>query len=105
MALRGRPLTVELRAAPDVLKPASEVSESSALRLVSGRLVICAPVRFVEIAGDCDCTTVADSPTTVTFSAIVPTCICTLTAVGMPAAMLIFSRVVVRKPASSTTTE
>jgi hypothetical protein len=45
---------------------------------------------LVEIAGDCDCTTVADSPTTVTFSAMVPTCIVTLTAVGMPAAMLTF---------------
>jgi hypothetical protein len=81
------------------------VSESSALRLVSGKLWICWPVRFVEIAGDCDCTTVDDSPTTVTLSEMVPTCIVTLTAVGMPAAMLIFSSVVVRKPASSTTTE
>ena len=41
IALRGRPLTEELRAVPDVLKPGSDVSESSALRLVSGRLVIC----------------------------------------------------------------
>ena len=41
IALRGMPLTDELRAVPDVLKPGSEVSESSALRLVSGRLVIC----------------------------------------------------------------
>ncbi len=105
MALRGRPLTVELRAVPEVLKPASDVNESSALRLVSGRLVICAPVRLVEIAADCDCTTVADSPTTVTFSAIVPTCIATLTAVGMPAATLTELSVVVRKPASSTVTE
>ena len=41
IALFGRPLTVELRAVPDVLKPASEVSASSALRLESGRLWIC----------------------------------------------------------------
>ena len=41
IALRGRPLTDELRAVPEVLKPGSDVSESSALRLVSGRLVIC----------------------------------------------------------------
>ena len=53
MALFGRPLTVEFRAVPAVLKPASDVSESSALRLVSGRLVIWVPVRFVEIDGDC----------------------------------------------------
>ena len=66
IALLGRPLTVELRAVPDVLKPASDVSESSALRLLSGRLVICAPVRFVEIDGDCVCTTRALSPVTVT---------------------------------------
>ena len=38
--LRGSPLTEELRAVPDVLKPGSDVSESSALRLVRGRLVI-----------------------------------------------------------------
>ena len=101
----GRPLTVELRAVPEVLNPASDVSESSALRLESGRLVICAPVRFVEIAGDCDWTTVADSPTTVTFSAMVPTCIATLTAVGMPAATLTELKVAVRNPASSTLTE
>ncbi len=68
IALLGRPLTVELRAAPDVLKPASEVSESSALRLVSGRLVIAVPLRFVEIDGDCVWTTSALSPTTLTLS-------------------------------------
>ena len=96
---------MELRAVPEVLKPARDVRESSALRLVNGRLVICAPVRLVEIAGDCDCTTVADSPTTVTFSAIVPTCMVTLTAVGMPEATLTVFSVVVRKPASSTITE
>ena len=74
IALLGRPLTVELRAVPDVLKPGSDVSESSALRLDSGRLVIWVPVRFVEIDGDCVWTIVADSPMTVTLSSSAPTC-------------------------------
>ena len=105
MALRGRPLTVELRAAPEVLKPASEVSESSALRLDSGSVWICWPVRLVEIAGDVDCTTVADSPTTVMFSDSVPTCITTFTDAGSAALTVTELSVVVRKPASSTITE
>ena len=82
IALRGRPLTVELRAVPDVLKPGSDVSESSALRLVSGRLVICAPVRFVEIDGDCVWTTRALSPMTVTLSSSAPTDSVTFTLAG-----------------------
>lgn len=105
MALRGRPLTVELRAVPEVLKPASDVSESSALRLVKGRLVICCPVRLVAIAGDCVWTMLDDSPTTVMVSARVPICIVILTAVGMPAATLTESSSVVRNPCSSAVTE
>ena len=43
---------------------------------------ICWPVRFVEIAGEDVCTTVADSPTTVMFSDSAPTCIITFTEAG-----------------------
>ena len=38
MALLGRPLIVESRAVPDVLKPGSDVSESIALRLVQRQI-------------------------------------------------------------------
>src|SRR5581483_4916904 len=101
----GMPATVELRAVPDVLKPGSDVSESSALRLVSGRLTICAPVRFVAIDGDCVCTTSALSPVTVTFSSSAPTCIVTLTLAGTAAFSWTELRVAVRNPISETVTE
>ena len=102
--LRGRPLTDELRAVPDVLKPGSEVSESSALRLVSGRLVICALVRLVEIDGDCVWTTSALSPTTVTFSARAPTCSATFTVAGTAAINVTAFSVAVLNPISATVT-
>src|SRR6266516_384975 len=103
--LRGRPLTEELRAVPDVLNPGSDVSESSALRLVSGRLVICVPVRLVAIDGDCVCTTSALSPTTVTFSSTAPTESVTLTFPGTAACRVTELRTAVLKPISDTVTE
>ena len=105
MALLGRPLTVELRAVPEVLKPGREVSESSALRLVSGRLVICAAVRFVAIDGVCVCTTSALSPVTVTFSSRVPTDNTTFTDAGIAAFSVTSLRVAVLNPISDTVTE
>jgi hypothetical protein len=84
IALRGMPFTDELRAVPDVLNPGSDVSESSALRLVSGRLVICALVRLVATEGDCVCTTSALSPTTVVFVTVRKVAIPSSSALKMP---------------------
>src|ERR1051326_941771 len=105
IALFGRPLTVELRAVPDVLKPGSEVSESSAFRLVSGRLVICAAVRFVAIDGGCVGTTSALSPVTVTFSSSAPTDSTTFTVAGIAAFSVTSLSVAVLNPMSDTVTE
>ena len=102
--LRGRPLTDELRAVPEVLKPGSDVSESSALRLLSGRLVICVPVRLVAIAGDCVCTTSALSPTTVTFSSRAPTWSATFTVAGTAALSVTEFSIAVLNPISVTVT-
>src|SRR5215831_18671071 len=105
IALFGRPATVEFRAVPDVLNPASEVSESSALRLVNGRLTICDPVRLVAIDGDCVWTTSALSPVTVTFSSRAPTCRVTFTVAGTAAFRTTEFSVAVRNPISETVTE
>jgi len=104
IALFGRPLTVELRAVPDVLKPGRPVSESSAFRLVSGRLAIATPVRLVAIAGDCVCTTLADSPTTVTFSSRVPTDSVTFTCAGTDALSVTEFNTAVLNPIRETVT-
>src|SRR5262245_45307999 len=103
--LRGKPLTLELRAVPDVLKPGSDVKESSALRLVSGRLVICVPLKLVAIDGDCVCTTRALSPMTVTFSSSAPTCKVTFTVAGTAALSVTSFRTDVLNPMSETVTE
>src|SRR5258707_8877225 len=105
IALLGRPLTVELRAVPEVLKPTRPVSESSALRLVSGKLAIAWPLRLVEIAGDCVWMTVAESPTTVTFSSSVPTASVTFTLAGTAAFTVTEFSVAVLNPISHTMTE
>ena len=105
IALLGSPLIVELRAVPEVLKPGSEVSESSALRLVSGRLVICALLKFAEIEGDCVWTTNALSPTTVTFSSSAPTWSVTFTLAGTAAFNVTAFRAAVLNPMSDTVTE
>src|SRR5262245_33075160 len=104
IVLLGSPLTVELRAVPEVLKPGSPVSESRALRLVSGRLAICTPVMLVAIAGDCVCTTVADSPTTVTFSSRVPTASVTFTLAGSEAFRVTELNTAVLNPINDTVT-
>ena len=80
--LFGRPLIVESRAVPEVLNPGSDVSESIALRLVSGRLMICVADIVVATEGVWVCTTRPLSPTTVTFSSIAPTDITTFTLAG-----------------------
>src|SRR5258708_18976279 len=105
MELRGRPLTEELRAVPDVLNPGSEVNESSALRLVNGRLVIWVPVKFVAMDGDRVCTTRALSPTTVTFSSTAPTESVTLTLAGTAACSVTELSTAVLNPISETVTE
>jgi hypothetical protein len=105
IALFGSPLTVELRAVPDWLTPASEVSASSALRLVSGRFVICSPVRLVAIDGVFVCTTSELSPTTVTFSSSVPIDSVTFTFAGIAALSVTASRTAVLNPCSDTVTE
>src|SRR5882724_9631618 len=105
IALFGSPLMVELRAVPDVLNPGSEVSESSALRLVSGRLVICALLKFAEIDGDCVWTTSALSPTTLTLSSSAPTWSVTFTLAGTAAFSVTEFREAVLKPISDTVTE
>ena len=104
MELRGRPLTDELRAVPDVLKPGSDVSASSALRLDSGRLVICVPLKFVEIDGDWVCTTRALSPTTVTFSSTAPTESVTFTFAGTAALSVTEFSTAVLNPINETVT-
>ena len=104
MALFGSPLIVESRAVPEVLNPGSETSESSALRLVSGRLVICVPESVVTTAGVCVCTTRPLSPTTVTFSSTAPTAITTFTLAGTAAFRVTELSVVVLNPCSETVT-
>src|SRR5438876_2665111 len=105
IALFGSPLTVELRAVPEVLKPASDVNESSALRLLSGRLTICKAVRLVAIDGVCVWTTSALSPVTVTFSSSVPTASVTLTLAGIAAFKVTSFNTAVLNPMSATVTE
>ena len=97
-------MTVELRAVPDVLKPGSDVSESSALRLVSGRLTICVPLRFVAIDGVCVWMTDPDSPTTRIDSSSAPTCIVTLTLAGIAALSVTEFSTAVRNPINDTVT-
>src|SRR5205823_554509 len=99
----GRQIAVvepRVRVQRDVLNPGSEVSESSAFRLVSGRLVICAAVRFVAIDGVCVCTTSALSPVTVTFSSSVPTDSTTFTVAGIAAFSVTSLSVAVLNPMS-----
>jgi len=74
------------------------------LRLLSGRLVICVPVRFVAIDGVRVWTTSALSPVTVTFSASVPTPSVTFTFAGTAAFSVTALRVTVLNPVSDTVT-
>ncbi len=102
--LFGRPLIVESRAVPEVLNPGSDVSESIALRLVSGRLMICVADIVVATEGVWVCTTRPLSPTTVTFSSIAPTDITTFTLAGTAAFSVTVLSVTVLKPCSDTVT-
>src|SRR5262245_33485051 len=85
MALLGKPLIVESRAVPDVVKRGGAVRESMALRLDSGRLRICVAAMVVGTGGVCGWTTRPLSRTTVTFSSTAPTESTTVTLGGTAA--------------------